>query len=144
VVGAFVLVGIIFLTYLAFRLGKLELLNNRGIVVCADFASVAGLKIGDPVEIAGVKIGRIESIGLAVDRARVGLRIEPNVKLSEDVIASVRSRGLIGDKFVLITMGASDKWLGPEDKIRETESPPDITELLGKYIGGSFTSAGGK
>jgi phospholipid/cholesterol/gamma-HCH transport system substrate-binding protein len=105
---------------------------------------VAGLKIGDPVEIAGVKIGRIESIGLAVDRARVGLRIEPNVKLSEDVIASVRSRGLIGDKFVLITMGASDKWLGPEDKIRETESPPDITELLGKYIGGSFTSAGGK
>jgi phospholipid/cholesterol/gamma-HCH transport system substrate-binding protein len=143
-VGVFVLVGIICLGYLAIRLGKLEVLGNSGYVVYADFASVAGLKMGDPVEIAGVKVGRVETISLADDRARLGLRIEPQVKLQHDVIASVRARGLIGDKFVLITPGASDRLLGQGAKIRETESPPDLTELIGKYVGGDLTSKGDK
>lgn len=141
-VGIFVLVGIACLGYLAVRLGKLELLGSRGYVVYADFASIAGLKAGDPVEIAGVKVGRVESIGLADDRARIGLRIEDSVKLQEDVIASVRSRGLIGDKFVLISPGASDRVLGAGGKIRDTESPPDITDLIGKLVGGDLASKG--
>ena len=142
-VGIFVLVGILCLGYLAIRLGKLELLGNNGYVVYADFASVAGLKPGDPVEIAGVKVGRVETLTLAEDRARLGLRINPDVKLQEDVIASVRSRGLIGDKFVLLTPGASNKLLAQGGKIRETESPPDLTEVIGKYVGGDLTSKGG-
>ena len=140
IVGVFVLLGILCLGYLAVRLGKLEVLGNSGYLVYADFASVAGLKPGDPIEIAGVKVGKVESIGLADDRARLGLRIEDSVKLQQDVIASVRARGLIGDKFVLLTPGASDKLLGPGDKIRETESPPDISDLIGKYVGGDLTS----
>ncbi len=140
VVGVFVLVGIICLGYLAIRLGKLELLGNNGYIVYADFASVAGLKIGDPVEIAGVKVGKVETMSLDNDRARLGIRLEPQVKLQEDVIASVRARGLIGDKFVTITPGASEKALGPGGKIRETESPPDISDVIGKYIGGDLTS----
>lgn len=143
-VGLFVLVGIAALGYLAIRLGKLDLLGKSGYVLYADFASVAGLKLGDPVEIAGVKVGKVESIALADDRARLGIRIEPHVKLQEDVIASVRARGLIGDKFVLITAGASDKELKDGDKIRETESPPDLPDLLGKIVGGEFTSGGDK
>ncbi|MGH7772460.1 MAG: outer membrane lipid asymmetry maintenance protein MlaD [Candidatus Binatia bacterium] len=143
-VGVFVLVGIVCLGYLAIRLGKLEVMGNNGYVVYGDFVSVAGLKIGDPIEIAGVKVGKVESIALADDRARLGLRVEPQVKLQEDVIASVRARGLIGDKFITLTPGASDKLLGPGDKIRETESPADITELIGKYVGGDFTSKSGK
>ena len=140
VVGIFVLVGIVCLGYLTIRLGKLELLGNNGYVVYADFASVAGLKLGDPVEIAGVKVGKVETLSLADDRARLGIRVEPQVKLQEDVIASVRARGLIGDKFVMITPGASEKMLGPGDRIRETESPPDISDVIGKYIGGDLTS----
>ena len=66
VVGFFVLVGMACLGYLALKLGKLEVLGNSGYTVYADFPSVAGLKIGDPVEIAGVKIGRVEVIGLAI------------------------------------------------------------------------------
>ncbi len=143
VVGLFVLVGIICLGYLAIRLGKLEVVGNTGYVVYADFASVAGLKPGDPVEIAGVKVGRVESLALAGDRARLGFRMNPDVKLQDDVIASVRSRGLIGDKFVLISPGSSDKVIPNGGKIRETESPPDITELIGKVIGGDLTSKGG-
>ncbi len=144
IVGIFVVVGIICLGYLAIRLGKLEVFGNTGYVVYADFATVAGLKIGDPIEIAGVKVGKVESIGLEDDRARLALRVEPHVKLQEDVIASVRARGLIGDKFVSITPGASDALIGPGGKIRETESPPDITDLIGKVVGGDLTSKGDK
>ncbi len=70
----------------------------------------------------------------------MGFRIKPNIQIQEDVIASVRSRGLIGDKFVLLTLGASDRYLKDGGKIRETESPPDLTEILGKFIGGDLTS----
>lgn len=139
-VGIFVLVGIVCLGYLAIRLGKLELFGNKGYIVYADFASIAGIKTGDPVEIAGVKIGKVESIGLADDRARLELQIDEHVKLQDDVIASVRARGLIGDKFVLISPGASDRLIAPGGKIRDTESPPDITELIGKLVGGDLAS----
>jgi phospholipid/cholesterol/gamma-HCH transport system substrate-binding protein len=145
VVGLFVLVGLTCLGYLAIRLGKLELFASQGYVVFADFASVAGLKLGDPVEIAGVRIGRVEGIGLADDKARLSLRLSDGIKLQEDVIASVRARGLIGDKFVLVSPGASDKIIPPGGKIRETDSPPDIPDLIGKIVGGDLTSnKGGK
>ena len=144
IVGLFVLVGIACLGYLAIKLGKLEVLANSGYPVYADFPSVAGLKLGDPVEIAGVKVGRVEKMGLVEDRARLQLRIQDDVKLQEDVIASVRARGLIGDKFVLITPGASDKIIPSGGRIRETDSPPDIPDLIGKIVGGDLTSKGDK
>src|ERR671932_1529340 len=101
-------------------------MGSSGYTVYADFSTVAGLKVGDPVEIAGVKVGRVNAIRLADDRARLELRLDDGVKLQDDVIASVRARGLIGDKFVLISPGASDKVISAGGKIRETESPPDI------------------
>ena len=143
VVGFFVLIGIVCLGYLAIKLGKLEVMGSSGYTVYADFSSVAGLKVGDPVEIAGVKVGRVDGLGLADERARLELRLQDGVKLQEDVIASVRSRGLIGDKFILISPGASDKLIPAGGKIRETDSPPDITDLIGKFVGGDLTSKGG-
>ena len=140
VVGLFVLIGMVCLGYIAIRLGKLEFFGTPGYRVSADFSSIAGLKLGDPVEIAGVRVGKVEEIGLADDRARIFLHIDQGVKLQDDVIASVRSRGLIGDKFVLITPGASDKIIGDGGKIRETETPPDIPDLIGKFVGGDLTS----
>lgn len=145
IVGLFVLVGIACLGYLAIKLGKLEVFGASGYTVYADFPSVAGLKVGDPVEIAGVKVGRVDSLGLSDDdRARLVLRLNNGVKLQEDVIASVRARGLIGDKFVLLTPGGSEKLIPPGEKIRETESPPDIPDLIGKIVGGDLTSKNAK
>jgi len=89
IVGVFVLLGLVCLGYLAIRLGKLELFGSQGYIVIADFVSVAGLKLGDPVEIAGVHIGKVEGIGLADDRARLTLRVSDGIKLQDDVIASV-------------------------------------------------------
>jgi phospholipid/cholesterol/gamma-HCH transport system substrate-binding protein len=143
-VGLFVLIGLACLGYLAIKLGKLEVMGSSGYNVYADFSTVAGLKLGDPVEIAGVRVGRVEKIRLADDRARLEMRIDQSVKLQDDVIASVRARGLIGDKFVLITPGASDKIIPPGGKIRETDSPPDIPDLIGKIVGGDLTSKGEK
>jgi len=145
VVGLFVAVGLACLGYLAIKLGKLEVFGAAGYTVTADFPSVAGLKVGDPVEIAGVRIGRVDSLGLSEDdRARLTLRVNDGVKLQEDAIASVRARGLIGDKFVLISPGASDKIIPPRGRIRETESPPDIPDLIGKIVAGDVTPKGDK
>jgi len=143
-VGIFVLAGLLCLGYLAINLGKLEVFGSGGYIVTADFPSVAGLKPGDPVEIAGVRIGRVEAIKLADDRARLELRLQDGVKLQDDVIASVRARGLIGDKFVLITPGASEKIIPAGGKIRETDSPPDIPDLIGKFVAGDLTSSKGE
>ncbi|MCY4488784.1 MAG: outer membrane lipid asymmetry maintenance protein MlaD [Deltaproteobacteria bacterium] len=139
VVGLFVLAGILCAGYLAIRLGKLEAFGNSGYVVYADFASVAGLRRGDSVEIAGVGVGRVDSLTLVEDRARLALRIDPGVAIQEDAIASVRARGLIGDKFVAISPGASDRNVPEGGRIRETESPPDITDLIGRMLGGDIT-----
>ena len=143
-VGFFVIIGIVCLGYLAIKLGKLEVMGSSGYTLVADFSSVAGIKPGDPVEIAGVKVGRVEGIRLADDRARLELRVEDGVQLQEDVIASVRARGLIGDKFILLAPGASEKIIPPGGKIRETDSPPDLQDLIGKFIGGDFSSKSDK
>lgn len=139
VVGLFVLIGILCLGYLSLKLGKVELFGGRNYQVVADFDSVSGLKPGASVEIAGVQVGSVEKLGLdpkQTGRARVYLLVQSNVKLQEDVIASVRSRGIIGDKFVLLQPGGSDTLLKPGSRIRETESAVDLEELLGKFIHG--------
>ena len=142
VVGLFVVAGLLCLGYLAVRLGKLDAFGHSGYVVHADFSNVAGLRRGDSVEIAGVNVGRVDSLRLVDDRARLTLRIDPGVALQEDVIASVRSRGLIGDKYVALSPGASDRLIPSGGRIRETESPPDITDLISTMISGDVT--GGK
>ena len=86
-----------------------------------------------------MSVGRVDSLGLVDDRARLALRIDEGVAIQEDAIASVRARGLIGDKFIAISPGASDRLVPSGGKIRETESPPDITDLIGKMIGGDVT-----
>ncbi|HYS43404.1 MAG TPA: outer membrane lipid asymmetry maintenance protein MlaD, partial [Geobacteraceae bacterium] len=112
VVGIFVLIGIICLAYLSIKLGKMEFLGGDYYQVTALFDSVSGLKSGASVEIAGVEVGRVDGIVLdpkSGAQARVYLRIRNGVKLTDDVIASIRTRGLIGDKFVLLKPGGSER-----------------------------------
>lgn len=138
-VGIFVLVGIICLSYLSIRLGKVELFGGDNYRVAALFDSVSGLKPGASVEIAGVTVGSVEQISLDAKqqgRARVILKMLGSVKLQEDVIASVRTRGIIGDKFILLRPGGSDTSIRAGGTIRETESAVDLEDLLSKYIHG--------
>mgnify|MGYP003576565824 CR=1 FL=1 len=135
-VGLFLVLGVLALGYLSIKLGRVSLFGSSGYVVSVDFPSVGGLKAGSSVEIAGVEIGRVESIGLADYQARVMLRLNRDVKLQEDSIASIKTKGLIGEKFVRISPGGSEKIIPPNGRIREVEPPVDFEELLSKYIFG--------
>ncbi len=138
VVGIFVLIGIICLAYLSIKLGKMEIIGGHYYEVRGQFDSVAGLKDGASVEIAGVEVGRVDRISLdpKSERALVFMRINAGVKLTDDVIASVRTRGIIGDKYITLIPGGSDKLLVNNGVIRETESAVDLEELVSKYIHG--------
>lgn len=135
-VGLFMLVGLVALGGMSVKLGRVDFLGNRGYVVSADFPSVGGLKAGSTIEIAGVEVGRVDRILLQDYQARVVMVIQPGIKLQEDSIASIKTKGLIGERYVRISPGGSDKIIPPNGRIREVEPPVDIEELLSKYIFG--------
>lgn len=136
-VGLFLLAGIVCLGYLSLRLGKIEVVGDDSIPVVAEFRSVAGLRPGAGVEIAGVEVGKIDAITIRDYKAIVRMRIRKGIGLQEDTIASVRTRGLIGDKYISLSPGASDRMIPPGGKIRETESAVDLEGLIGQFIHGS-------
>jgi phospholipid/cholesterol/gamma-HCH transport system substrate-binding protein len=135
-VGVFVILGILALGWLSIRLGKVELWGGGNYVVTADFPSAGGLKTGSSIEIAGVQVGRVTAIRLDNYQARVVMAIENRVKLTEDSIASIKTKGLIGEKFIQLSPGGSDKIIKPNGKITEVEPPIDLEELLSKYVFG--------
>jgi len=139
VVGMFMVIGILCLGYVSIKLGKMELVGGDYYTVFAGFDSVSGLKPGARVEVAGVEVGKVDRITLDAksgDRALAYLKIRSGVKITDDVIASVRTSGIIGDKFIKLKPGGSEKMLKNNDQIRETESAIDIEELVSKFIHG--------
>ncbi len=135
-VGLFMVAGFLALAYLSMNLGKVDLLGRQGYVVYADFPTVGGLKSGAAVEIAGVPIGRVQGISLRDFQARVALRIDEAVKLQSDAIVSIKTKGLIGERFVQINPGGSDKLVPPGGRLTEVEAPVDLEELISKYVFG--------
>ena len=136
VVGLFVLVGIVCLGYLAVKLGKLELVGGDVYEVEAQFNSASGLKPGSTIEIAGVEVGRVRGIVLKDDRAIVKLAVNNTVKLYTDTIASIKTRGIIGEKFLALSPGGGGDPLKPGETIRDTESGLDLEELVSQYVHG--------
>jgi phospholipid/cholesterol/gamma-HCH transport system substrate-binding protein len=138
-VGIFVAIGIICVGYLTIKLGKMELLGDNHYTLYARFQSVSGLKPGAFIEMAGVRIGKVDSISLdkETQTALVKMKLQKDVLLSDDVIASVTTAGLIGDKYLKISPGGSEKILKPGDIITETESAVNLEELISKYVFGA-------
>ena len=135
-VGIFLLIGILALAWLSIKLGRVDLVGG-GYAVTADFPSVGGLKTGSSVEIAGVEVGRVDSISLGKDyQAQVHMKIRGGVKLQDDSIASIKTKGLIGERYIRISPGGSDTLIPPNGRIKEVEPPVDFEELLSKYIFG--------
>lgn len=136
-VGFFMLIGIFSLAYLSVKLGKLETISGGSYIVHANFVNAEGVKKGTVVEIAGIEVGKVVDLGLSKDyRARLTFSIRKNVAIQEDAIASIKTKGLIGEKFVQISPGASEKLISDGGKITETESVTDIEELISRYIFG--------
>lgn len=134
--GFFLFIGILSLAYISIKLGRLEVLGDKGYALQAEFEKAGGIKPGAVVEIAGVQVGRIKSIRLVDYQALIEFTVEKDIEIQEDAIASIKTKGLIGEKYLQITPGGSDKILSQGEKIRETESAIDIEEIIAKYVFG--------
>jgi len=137
-VGLFMIAGMICLGYLSIQLGKMEVVGGKGYEVYAIFSNIGGLKTGSSIEIAGVDVGRVRSIRLDNYQAQVVLKLPRSVKIQEDAIASVKTKGLIGEKYVEITPGGSEKIIQPGGRIRETQPAMDLEGLISKYAFGKI------
>jgi phospholipid/cholesterol/gamma-HCH transport system substrate-binding protein len=137
-VGVFVIIGVLCLAYLSIRLGKMEVMGKGGYKVYAIFSDVGGLRVGAPVVIAGVEVGSVENVRLEDYEARVLMRIQNGLSIHEDAIVSVRTRGLIGEKFIQITEGAAQGIVAPGGQLRQTESAVDLEQLISKYAFGKI------
>ncbi|WP_297228117.1 outer membrane lipid asymmetry maintenance protein MlaD [uncultured Desulfovibrio sp.] len=139
-VGIFVLLGLVCVAYLTIKLGRMELFETKGFELTARFNSVSGLRVGADVEMAGVPVGRVAAITLDDDpmqrQALVRMVLDRDLKLSTDTIASIKTSGLIGDKYVNLQPGGLDDVLASGDMLEETESAVDLESLIGKYAFG--------
>jgi phospholipid/cholesterol/gamma-HCH transport system substrate-binding protein len=138
-VGLFMLIGFGALVYLALQLGEVPFLRQgTTYVLKAEFDNVAGIKKGASVMVAGVDVGEVAAIALSSgEAALLSLRIDKAVKVPKDSIASVKSQGIIGDKYIQLNLGGDEEMFKAEDMIVETESSVDIESLISKFAFGS-------
>jgi phospholipid/cholesterol/gamma-HCH transport system substrate-binding protein len=135
----FVIVGGLALAYLSVQLGGMSVLQSPSARFTARFSSVGSLKPGDPVKIAGVSVGSVESVQLVNYQAEASFALTTPVAIPKDSIASIQSAGLLGDAYVSISPGASEDDLASGERIVRTEPAVSLTELIAKYAFGSPT-----
>ena len=133
-VGIFMMVGIACLVYLSVNMGNVDLFGSDSFTIDAKFGSIEGLEVAASVEIAGVPVGKVKRITLEEDQALVRMEIKKGTKITDDTIASIRTKGVIGDKFVKLSPGGSDDLLKDKDVLMDTESAISLEELVSKYI----------
>jgi len=135
-VGLFVIIGILCTIYLFVNLGPINFSRDKYYPVHGFFTSVSGLKTGARVEMAGVKIGIVSNVSIDKKQllAKVEFSINKDIELSEDIIASVKTSGIIGQKYIDILPGGSDIKLEAGEEIYNTESSLDIESLVRKFI----------
>lgn len=135
-VGLFMLLGLLAICYLALRLGEIGLFKPDSYAIQARFVSSSGLNEGALVEVGGVRVGTVAKIEIDFDsyESIVSMALDPRLRLQEDAIASIRTSGIIGDKFVKISPGGSETFLESGGEIYETESSINLEELISKYI----------
>jgi phospholipid/cholesterol/gamma-HCH transport system substrate-binding protein len=140
VVGIFVVIGLLCVAYMTVKLGKVSWFGDDYYPLYARFTSVSGLRVGSPVEIDGIQIGRVERMSIDTERqmALVELRIKKGIKVYDDAGASIKTSGLIGDKFIKIDPGGGGDVLKPGGTVTETTSAVDIEDLVSKYVFGDI------
>jgi phospholipid/cholesterol/gamma-HCH transport system substrate-binding protein len=139
-VGIFVIIGLLCIGYMAVKLGDVSLFGDNSYSLFARFSSVTGLKAGSSVQMLGIEVGKVANLNLDQDKqlAMVELRIKNDVQIYDDAIASIKTSGLIGDKYVQIDPGGAGDLLAAGDNIFDTNSPLDIEDLIGKFAFGSI------
>jgi len=140
-VGIFVVIGFLCIGYITLKLGEVSIFGTHSYPLYARFTSVSGLRVGSPVDVLGLEVGRVEK--LSIDQSRqvvvAEMKIKKGTKIYADAIASIKTSGLIGDKYVQIDPGGSGNILKPGDIIPETTVQPDIEDIIGKYAFGDIS-----
>lgn len=132
-VGLFVLAGIIILTYMSVKVGKFDFGKKKGYEIFAYFDNASGLNIDVPVEIAGIEVGRVEDIGLERRKAKITMRIAPDTSIPSDSKAFIRTKGVLGDKFIQIIPGKPESPpIKDGERIVDTYTPTDIDQLINR------------
>lgn len=134
--GVFVLLGILAFAYLSIQLGGVNLLGGEAYEVTATFSQVGALRGGAPVVIAGVDVGEVQDVRLKNYAAIVRMHIRSDIELPTDSIASIRTRGLIGEQYVAVSPGGARETVEPGGRITETEPAIDLHSLIAKYAFG--------
>jgi phospholipid/cholesterol/gamma-HCH transport system substrate-binding protein len=137
-VGLFVVAGLMCVGYMTVKLGKVSLFGEETYPLKARFASVSGLRVGSPVEIYGIEVGSVMHLGIDAERQMgvVDMTINKGVKVYDDAAATIKTAGLIGDKYVKVDPGGAGVVLKPQGVITQTSVPADIEDLIGKYAFG--------
>ena len=138
IVGIFVFLGLLCIGYMTVKLGKVSFLHDDSYLITAKFISVTGLRDGNPVDIMGIEVGRVERITMDQENQQAGvkMKIRKGIKIYDDAIASIKTEGLMGNQYISIDPGGSGALLGPNGIITETQAPVDIIGLISKYAFG--------
>jgi phospholipid/cholesterol/gamma-HCH transport system substrate-binding protein len=141
-VGAFVLLGLAATIWFAVQAGAGAAIGGSSYEVNARFTNIGGLKAGSQVFIAGVPVGRVEKIDLNAQYAAVvRLNVKQEIHLPSDTIASIKTSGLIGDKYVALAPGADSNNLPPGGTITDTESAVDLESMISRFAFGNVSSS---
>jgi len=137
-VGIFLVFGLFCIGYMALKLGHVSLLGDNAYSLFARFTTVSGLRVGSPVNMLGIEVGRVGRLTMDQkdQKAVVEIRIRKDIKVYDDAIISIKTEGLIGDMFLSLGAGGSGKLLEPRGIITETQPAVDLVELVGKYAFG--------
>jgi phospholipid/cholesterol/gamma-HCH transport system substrate-binding protein len=137
-VGIFVVFGLFCVGYMTVKLGHVTFLGDNSYPLFAGFTSVSGLRAGNPVDMMGIEVGRVERLTMDQknQKAIVEIRVQKGIKIYDDAVASIKTEGLIGDKFISIDPGGGGTLLKPGGAITETQPAIDIMEIIGKYAFG--------
>jgi phospholipid/cholesterol/gamma-HCH transport system substrate-binding protein len=143
IVGVFAVLGIAALVYLSVSLGRIQFFAGAGYTLYANFDNITGLKSGDEVQIAGVPVGKVTSISLNTKnyRAHVGMNLHDGVEVDNDAIASIKTEGIIGNKYISIAPGPGEEMLKNDGVIRQTQSAFVLEDAIGQLINSSGSSS---
>ena len=142
VVGIFVVIGLFAIGYMTVKLGNVGFFGDSTYSLYANFNTVTGLREGNPVNMLGLEIGRVEKFTMDQENqvVKVHFKINKGIEIYDDAIASIKTEGLIGDKFVAMDPGGGGDLLADGDIITDTNSPTDIMDLISKYAFGDVGS----
>ena len=144
-VGIFLVIGFCAFGWLSLRLGEVTLFSEgKTYSLEAAFNNVSGLKTGAEIQISGVSVGTVKQIRLDEDNmALVRMQLNRKVRLPKDSMASIKTQGIIGDKYIQITLGGDEDVYKPGETVVDTESTLDIESLISKFAFGGVGGASG-